>query len=72
MIIIDRFEGDIAVLETDGGMINVDRRLIPADSAEGDVLRFENGAYVCDINATETRRAAVREKFNKLRRRGND
>lgn len=72
MIIIDRFEGNIAVLETDVGMINVDRKLIPEGSAEGDVLRCENGVYVSDRESTETRRAAVLEKFNKLRRRGND
>lgn len=72
MIIIDRFEGGSAVLETDSGMINADRALLPSDAAEGDVLRFENGTYVLDREATEARRAALREKFNRLRRRQND
>lgn len=72
MIIIDRFEGGIAVLETDEGMINAERALIPNEAKEGDVLRFENGAYVCDISATEARRAAVREKFIRLRRKSNE
>lgn len=72
MIIIDRFEGSLAVLETDDGMIDVDINLIPEDSSEGDVLRFEDGIYISDPDATEARRAAIREKFNRLRRRNND
>lgn len=72
MIIIDRFEGETAVLETDEGMINAERAVLPHGVKEGDVLRFENGVYICDIDATEARRAAVREKFSRLRRRNND
>ncbi|MCD7811386.1 MAG: DUF3006 domain-containing protein [Ruminococcus sp.] len=73
MIIIDRFEGDKAVLETDGGMMNADRALISADAAEGDVLRLENGVYVVDAAATEARRQELRNRFNRLRRnREND
>ena len=40
MIIIDRFEEDLAVLETDDGMINVERSLLPENAAEGDVLTY--------------------------------
>lgn len=72
MIIIDRFEGDFAVLETDGGMLEVGRELIPENAREGDVLAVINGAYMIDKEAAEARRAAVREKFNRLRRQGND
>jgi hypothetical protein len=72
MIIIDRFEENYAVLETDEGMIDVERELISQDSHEGDVLVYENGIYITDISATETRKAEMREKFRKLRRNGND
>lgn len=72
MIIIDRFEGDIAVLETDEGMISVSRELVPSGAAEGDVLRCENGTYAADTEATAARRAAVRQKLERLRRKGND
>lgn len=71
MIIIDRFEGDFAVLETDGGMVQVSRSSISAEAREGDVLRLENGVYLPDREASEARRAAVREKLNMLRRNGN-
>ena len=38
MIILDRLEETLAVLETDDGMVNVPRELLPADVREGDVL----------------------------------
>lgn len=69
MIIIDRFEGSIAVLETDSGMLDVEKSLIPDNAEEGDVLRCENGVYTVDSDATEERRAAVRAKLNRLRRK---
>lgn len=72
MIIIDRFEGEIAVLETDSGMIGISRNLLPENAAEGDVLTETDGAYTVDSEATQARRAAIREKYSRLRRRSND
>ncbi len=72
MIVIDRFEGDIAVLETDSGMVDVQRNILPEKASEGDVIAEVNGAYIIDNEATEARRAAVRAKYRRLRRRGND
>lgn len=72
MIIMDRFEGDIAILETDSGMVDVQRNILPENASEGDVLAEKNGAYIVDNEATEARRAAVRAKYSRLRRRGND
>lgn len=72
MIIIDRFEGDYAVLETDSGMINAERSKLPENAAEGDVLNFAEGIYTIDHAATESRRAAITERFNRLRRKNND
>ncbi len=72
MIVIDRFEGDIAVLETDIGMVDVQRNILPENASEGDVIAEVNGAYIIDNEATEARRAAVRAKYSRLRRRGND
>lgn len=41
MYIIDRFEGDRAVVETeDKGMFNLPRCLLPAGSKEGDVINI--------------------------------
>lgn len=72
MIIIDRFEGETAVLETDDGMLDVSRRELPENAREGDVLSVKCGVYYVDAEATEARRAALRSKFNMLRRKGND
>lgn len=72
MIVIDRFEGDIAVLETDIGMVDVQRNILPEKASEGDVIAEVNGAYIIDNEATEARRAAVRAKYSRLRRRCND
>lgn len=72
MIIIDRFEGNFAVLETDEGMINVERNLISDNVKEGDVLVQNGKNYLVDAAATKARRADVRKKFNRLRRQKND
>lgn len=70
MIIIDRFEGEYAVLETDSGMIDVNRSLLPENAREGDLLINENGIYSVDAAATQERRERMREMLNKLRRNG--
>ena len=65
MIIIDRFEGSLAVLETDDGMINVERSLLPENAAEGDVLVYD-GSWTVDIAATEQRRERTRKRLKRL------
>ncbi len=66
MIIIDRFEGGKAVLETDFGMQAINRELLPADANEGDVVIFENGIYFIDQQSTDERRKAMEEKLRRL------
>ena len=64
-MIIDRFEGDYAVVETESGMIDIERSKLPANAAEGDVIELCGGVYV--INSAET--AERREKAaSRLRR----
>jgi len=41
MLIIDRFEGDFAVVETSAGMINIPISDIPDGAKEGSVLIFK-------------------------------
>ena len=41
MLIIDRFEGEFAIVETDKGMVSIPRADIPAAAREGDVLALE-------------------------------
>lgn len=51
--IVDRLEGDKAVLECENGdMVVLDRASLPKSIKEGDVLRFESES--CYLNAEET------------------
>lgn len=68
MTIIDRFEGEYAVLETDSGMKNVPRDMLPEESREGDVVELKNGAYTVNKKAAEKRRRELREKLKKLQK----
>ncbi len=60
-IIIDRFEGDYAVVEADGKMINMPIGLLPGGAKEGSVVTIE-------INESETkdREAKIRGMMNEL------
>ncbi|MGE5589629.1 MAG: DUF3006 domain-containing protein [Bacillota bacterium] len=63
MLIIDRFEGDVAVVEGDDRrMVHIDRRLLPAEAREGDVIvPAGDGRYMVDDAATRRRRAEMEE-----------
>ena len=65
--IIDRFEGETAVLEgTGGGMRDIPRGELPPDARPGDVLRYENGAFRIDARATGERRADIEQRMRDL------
>lgn len=66
MTVIDRFEGEYAVIETENGMTAVERSRIPADAREGDVLRYENGSFVTDRETSAERRRAMGRKLRRL------
>ena len=68
MTIIDRFEGEYAVLETDSGMKNVPRDMLPEEAREGDVVELKNGAYTINKKAAEKRRRELRKKLKKLQK----
>ena len=70
-MIIDRFEGDYAVLETDSGMVNIHRAHLPSAAREGDVVSYSNGGYSIDKNSTGELRDAVRDKLHDLLTGGN-
>ena len=61
MLIIDRFEGDFAIVETDNGMINVPKSELPENAKEGDALKF-----VIDMEATQGRKQRIDKMMNKL------
>lgn len=72
MIILDRFEGDTAVLETDEGMLNVERSELPDAVKEGDVLVNDGGVWSVDKEATDERRSRMREKMRRLLKKNDD
>ena len=57
---LDRFEGDVAVLELDDGesFADVDRSTLPEGAREGDALIGEKGAWLVDEDATRENLAA--------------
>ncbi|SDF66002.1 Protein of unknown function [Thermoanaerobacter thermohydrosulfuricus] len=54
--IIDRFEGDWAVIEYNNKFFDFPKELLPKDAKESDVLRFN---VEVDIEETEKRKKAV-------------
>ena len=61
-LIIDRFEGDFAVIELpDGKMIDCPKALLPDDAKEGSILNI-----TVDETATNDKLKTVTERMNKL------
>jgi len=59
-LIIDRFEGDFAVCETeDRKMINIKRSLLPGDAKEGDVIIRTSDGYRIDKDETAERKKRI-------------
>ena len=66
-MIIDRFEGEYAVIEQDiGKFINVNKDNLPINAKEGDVLIYENGIYKIDISEKEKIKEEVLKLQNSL------
>jgi len=61
LLIIDRFEGDFAVVETGDGFVNIPRADIPTGAQEGDVLTLG-----LDKAGTEARKERIDGMMNKL------
>lgn len=66
MIVLDRFEGQYAIIEIDGHLITVSRNQIGASAQEGDVLVFISNVYVPDQEATQKRKEALKKRLKKL------
>ena len=66
--VLDRFEGDRAVVEDENGsMHSIDRCLVP-DACEGDALVETDGHWSVDSERTRALREAVRQRLKKLKR----
>lgn len=70
MLIIDRFEGDYAVVEDGDKMINIRREFIEDSAREGDVLALVDTFYVVDRAETEKRRRETAEMMRRIEGNG--
>ena len=61
LLIIDRFEGNFAVVETSEGLINIPRTDLPVGAQEGDKLTL-----VLDKTGTEARKERIDGMMDKL------
>jgi len=61
MLIIDRFEGDFAVVETSDGIVNIPKKDMPPSAKEGDVLLLS-----IESNGTEKRKERIDGMMNNL------
>ena len=66
MLIIDRIEDGIAVIEDEDSRFEVPVSMLDKDVREGDVVILENGVYVPDISATEKRRRYIQKLQDNL------
>lgn len=66
---IDRFEGDIAVIENryTQKMSNIDKNLLPNKVKEGSIIKFENNKYILDEKKTNDVNEKISEMFNNLK-----
>lgn len=66
MLIVDRIEENIAVIENGKERFEVPRKALAKDIKEGDVVLLENGVYRKDTSATERRRQEIINLQNSL------
>lgn len=71
MLIIDRIEEELAVVETDDGYIDVPLSEIEGDARDGAVLAELGDGYTVDEATTEERLEAMRAKRQRLRGKRN-
>jgi hypothetical protein len=66
--IIDRFEGDIAVVESRNETIYVNKSLLPEGIREGSLLVKTNGNFYLSEEKTAERRRKMQEKMARLKK----
>ena len=65
--IIDRFEGNYAVVEFEGRrMVEIHKRDLPGGLKEGDAIRCDDGVYVFDEAETKRLKNETKVMFDKL------
>jgi len=65
-MIIDRFEGEFAVVEDGEKLLRISKTLFPETAKEGDVIIKDGETYRVDFEKTAERRQEVLAKLRKL------
>ena len=64
-LVIDKFEGNFAVVELENGeFINVDKKILPSNATEGSVITIS-----CDNGETDEKRIAAKKKMDAIFRK---
>ena len=64
-VIIDSFEGEIAVIELENGdMVDVPKKILPANVKEGSII-----SITCEEGETEQRREDIKKKMDSIFRK---
>lgn len=68
---IDRFEGDFAICENKqtGQMQSISKSDLPLNICEGDIIKFESGKYVLDVEATNKEKQEIKNLVDNLFKR---
>ena len=65
--IVDRIEGDKAVLECENGdMVNLELKALPKNIKEGDVINFQENSYFLNSDETKARKEKIKNLMNSL------
>ena len=65
---IDRFENNFAICENreTGEMVNIPIVELPENAKEGSIIKFENGQYILDIEATKKEQQEIKNLVDNL------
>ena len=66
LYIIDRFEGDFAVVEYGDEMLNIKRLDLPDNAKVGDVLVRHDERFAVDVQQTAERRCEIQRLQDEL------
>jgi ribosomal protein L21E len=64
--IIDRFEGDIVVIEIDGKTKDFPKSIFPKEAEVGDVVNIDGDKVTVDKKATEKLRKEIEDLMNEV------
>ena len=65
---VDRFEGEFAICENreTGDFIDIPLSELPENVKEGSILKFENGNYILDVEATRKKQEEIKNLVDNL------